>query len=317
MVDAGYLLRQGLLGLSRSNELRTLIEKAPVSRSVVTRFVAGEHTANAVTVAGGLSASGRLGTIDYLGEDTLDLAQARHTRDAYLELLGALGETGLSQDGRVEVSLKLSALGLALEGDGKKIALDHAQQICQAAVNAGTTVTLDAEDHTTTDATLGTLGELRQDWPTVGAVVQSYLRRTEGDCRDLATDGSRVRLCKGTYNEPESVAYPDKHDVDLSFVRCLKVLMAGDGYPMVASHDPRMVEIAGALAAREGRNPDSYEYQMLFGIRPEEQQRIADRGMRMRVYIPYGEQWYGYLMRRMAERPSNLGFFLRAVATKG
>ena len=173
------------------------------------------------------------------------------------------------------------------------------------------------EDHTTTDRTLETLRELRQDFPWVGAVLQSYLHRTEADCRDLAGEGSRVRLCKGAYKEPASVAFQDGTDVDLSYVRCLKVLMAGDGYPMVASHDPRLVDIAQALAGHNGRSPDSYEFQMLHGIRPAEQARIADRGHQMRVYVPFGEDWYGYLVRRMAERPANLTFFLRSLATNG
>src|SRR5690606_21091195 len=158
---------------------------------------------------------------------------AEHTRDAYLDLLGSLAADGLTEGGQVEVSLKLSALGQALGEDGERIALDNARQICQAAAEAGTTVTLDMEDHTTTDSTLSILGELRQDWPSVGAVLQSYLYRTEQDCRDLAHDGSRVRLCKGTYREPESVAYQDKAEVDKAFVRCLKILLAGEGYPMV------------------------------------------------------------------------------------
>lgn len=321
-MDPAYLnpsewLRHGLLTMSRHDGLRHTLESAPVSRSVVKRFVAGEANEDAVAVSAELLSSQRLVTIDYLGEDTVDPQMAQDTRDAYLALLGALADEGLSQGGQVEVSLKLSALGQALGRDGEKIALDNARAICQAAANAGTTVTLDAEDHTTTDSTLGVLAELRADWPSVGAVVQSYLYRTEQDCRDLATAGSRVRLCKGTYREPESVAHPDRLDVDRSFVRCLKILMAGDGYPMVASHDPRLIEIAGVLAARYGRDPGSYEYQMLLGVRPDEQLRLAEAGERMRVYLPYGEEWYGYLMRRMAERPANLRFFLRAVASRG
>jgi proline dehydrogenase len=317
VVDASAVLRQGLLQLSKSGQVRTLVEKAPVSRDVVRRFVPGERTADAVRAATELDRTGRRSTIDFLGEDTTDLDQARATRDAYVQLLAALSEAGLTQDGRAEVSVKLSAVGQYLPGDGHKIALDHAREICQAATNAGTTVTLDMEDHTTTDATLETLLELRQDFPSVGAVLQAYLHRTEADCRDLAGAGSRVRLCKGAYKEPESVAFQDSAEVDKSYVRCLKVLMAGEGYPMVASHDPRLVEIAGALAARHHRSADSFEYQMLYGIRPEEQKRLADRGDQMRVYIPYGQEWYGYLMRRMAERPANTVFFLRALATKG
>ncbi len=315
-LDPSLWMKQGLLLMSRNAALREVIEKAPISRSIVKRFVAGQSTEQAVTVARALSDSDRRATIDFLGEDTLDPAQASATRDAYIALLQALAADGLTEGGQVEVSLKLSALGQALGADGEKIALDNARAICQVAANTGTTVTLDMEDHTTTDSTLGILTELRQDWPWVGAVLQSYLYRTEQDCQDLAHAGSRVRLCKGTYKEPESVAYQDKAEVDKSYVRCLKTLMAGEGYPMIATHDPRLVEIAGMLAATHRRDPGSYEYQMLLGIRPDEQLRLAAQGERVRVYVPYGDEWYGYLMRRMAERPSNLFFFLRSLATK-
>ncbi len=226
-----------------------------------------------------------------------------------------MAEAGLTPG--AEVSVKLSAVGQALPGDGEQIALDNARAICDVASTFGTTVTLDMEDHTTTDSTLGILHELRRDFPTTGAVVQAYLHRTEQDCRDLAYEGSRVRLCKGAYKEPESVAFQGKHEVNLSYVRCLKALMAGPGYPMVATHDPKLIEIAGALAARNERAQGSYEYQMLFGIRPDEQKRLAAVGEKVRVYIPYGDQWYGYLMRRLAERPANLAFFARSVLTKG
>ena len=316
-LNPSALMRQTLLGMSRNDQLRSAIEAAPVSREVIRRFVGGVTDEDVVAVATELVDTRRLVTIDYLGEDTVDPVMAERTRDAYVTLLGVLSEAGLTADGTVEVSLKLSALGQALGRDGNAIALENARMICQAAANAGTTVTLDAEDHTTTDLTLSVLHDLRQDWPWVGAVLQSYLYRTEQDCRDLATEGSRVRLCKGTYKEPESVAFQDKPDVDRSFVRCLKILMEGPGYPMVASHDPRLVEIATVLADKAQREPDSYEFQMLLGIRPEEQLRLAATGARMRVYVPYGEQWYGYLMRRMAERPANLGFFLRGLATRG
>ncbi len=316
-MDASDLLRNSLLQLAKSDAVRRTVERAPVSRQVVHRFVPGTSTQDAVDATAELRATNRLATIDYLGEDTTDLTQAIRTRDHYLELLHALAEADLSQHGMGEVSLKLSALGQHLPGDGDKIALEHAREICRAAAEAGTTVTLDMEDHTTTDATLEALRELREDFPWVGAVIQSYLRRSEADCRDLAHEGSRVRLCKGAYKEPESVAYQSSSDVDQSYVRCLKILMAGDGYPMVASHDPRLVEIAGALAAHHRREAASYEYQMLYGIRPDEQKRIADRGNQMRVYIPYGDEWYGYLMRRMAEKPANTVFFLRGLASRG
>jgi proline dehydrogenase len=308
------VLRQPLLRLSRSERVKDLVTAMPVSSGIVARYVPGESTADAVRATAGLVGSGLHATLDFLGEDTLDQEHADRTVAAYVEVLKALSAEGLSRN--AEVSVKLSAVGQALPRDGEKISLENARSICHAARNAGTTVTLDMEDHTTTDATLETLRELRKDFPETGAVLQSYLRRTEADCRDLAYEGSRVRLCKGAYHEPESVAFVDKHEVDRSYVRCLKVLMAGQGYPMVASHDPRMVDIAAALATRHGRSQGSYEFQMLFGIRPDEQRRLSEAGEKVRVYLPYGQEWYGYLMRRLAERPSNLTFFLRSLVSK-
>ena len=315
-MDPSDLLRHSLLRLSKATAVRDLVERAPMSRAVVRRFIPGAHEADVVRAAGELQSVGKLVTIDYLGEDTIYLEQAQHTRDAYLGLLRTLSQHGYTLGGRAEVSVKLTALGMLLP-DGHQIALEHARSICQAAVNAGTTVTVDMEDHTTTDATLTIVKELREDFPSTGAVLQAYLRRTEADCADFAGPGSRVRLCKGAYAEPESVAFQDGDAVDKSYVRCLKVLMKGQGYPMVASHDPRIIETAAALAGREGREPKSFEYQMLYGIRPDEQQRIADRGDQMRVYVPFGDEWYGYLMRRMAERPANVAFFIRGLATRG
>ncbi len=317
MVDASDLLRGALLHISDSDTVRTVVEKAPMSRAVVARYVAGESVADAVSTTADLRGSNRLVTIDHLGEDVTDRAQAEQTRDTYLALLEALAEADLARFGAGEVSVKLSAVGQAIPGDGDAIALENARAICETAERVGTTVTLDMEDHTTTDRTLETLRTLRADFPWVGAVLQAYLRRTEADCRDLATEGSRVRLCKGAYKEPESVAFQGGRDVDLSYVRCLKVLMAGDGYPMVATHDPRLVEIAQALAGHHDRRPDSYEFQMLLGVRDLEQKRIADRGHQMRVYVPFGEDWYGYLVRRLAERPANVRFFLRSLASNG
>ncbi|MFC7326738.1 proline dehydrogenase family protein [Marinactinospora rubrisoli] len=305
------MLRTPLLIAARSARCRALVEHTPLTRGLVDRFVAGETLEETMPVVTGLTRD-RLVTLDHLGEDVADATQAEATVAAYTRLLAELGRAGLA--GRVEVSVKLSAVGQALPEDGEKIALHNARRICEAAAEVGSTVTLDMEDHTTTDSTLGVLRDLRVDFPWVGAVLQAYLRRTEADCRDLAGPGSRVRLCKGAYDEPASVAYRTRAEVDLSYVRCMRVLMAGDGYPMIASHDPRMVAIAGALAARYERSPDDYEHQMLFGIRDAEQRRIAATGRRMRVYVPFGTEWYGYFMRRLAERPANLAFFLRSLA---
>ena len=308
------MLRQPLLMLARSENVKKAVTAMPVSSGIVHRYVPGESTESAVEATGALIESGLHVTLDFLGEDTLDREQAEATVNAYLDVLRSLTEHGLSRN--AEVSVKLSAVGQALPDQGEKVALDNARIICQAARNAGTTVTLDMEDHTTTDSTLGILRELRKDFPETGAVLQAYLHRTEADCRDLAYEGSRVRLCKGAYHEPESVAFQDKHEVDKAYVRALKILMAGQGYPMIASHDPRIVDIAGALATRNGRAQGTYEYQMLYGIRPDEQRRLAEAGEKVRVYIPYGLEWYGYLMRRLAERPSNLTFFLHSLVSK-
>ncbi|MBB6120199.1 proline dehydrogenase family protein [Nocardiopsis algeriensis] len=308
------MLRKPLLLAARSRACRTVVERTPLTRAMVDRFVAGEALPDALAAVEEVTRD-RLVTLDFLGEDTSDLAQAEATVTAYEDLLAALGEAGLAD--RAEVSVKLSAVGQFLGSDGERIALDNARRIAEAAKAVGTTVTLDMEDHTTTDSTLGILRELRQDFPFVGAVLQAYLRRTEADCRDLSGAGSRVRLCKGAYDEPESVAYRDKHEVDRAYVRALRILMEGDGYPMVASHDPRMIAIAGRLAADNGRSADDHEYQMLYGIRDEEQKRLAAEGKRMRVYIPYGTEWYGYYMRRLAERPANMLFFARSLLTRG
>ncbi len=305
------MLRQLILAASRNDRVKAVVAGAPLSRGVVRRFVSGEGVEDAIRTTRTLEAAGLQVSIDRLGEDTLDAGQAESTVKAYLVLLDRLAAAGLTSGGRSEVSVKLTAVGSAID---QQLAIDNARTICEAARAAATTVTLDMEDHTTTDATLAALRELRRDFPGTGAVLQAYLKRTEADCRDLAYAGSRVRLCKGAYKEPPSVAFQDALEVDRSYVRCLKVLMTGDGYPMVASHDPRLVAIAGKLA--QDRPKGSYEYQMLFGIRPLEQQRLAAAGETVRVYVPYGDEWYGYLMRRLAERPANLGFFLRALATR-
>jgi proline dehydrogenase len=303
-----------VLTVSHHPQVRRLVTANSASRRLVGRFVAGDDLDAALRPIEALVQRGLLVTVDHLGEDVTDPADAAATRDSYVTLLGRLDDLGLAP--AVEVSVKLSALGQALPGDGDRIALHHAAAICAAAARAGTTVTLDMEDHTTVDSTLGILAELRREHPWVGAVLQSALRRTEADAADLAVAGSRVRLVKGAYAEPAAVAYAAKAEVDEAYRRCLRILMAGAGYPMVATHDLRMVEAARALAAGYGRGADDHEYQMLYGIRTAEQDRIAASGDRMRVYLPYGADWYGYFTRRLAERPANLAFFLRSLLSR-
>lgn len=309
------MLREPLLLLSRSGRVKELVTSLPVTDRIVDRFVSGETMPDAIEAVEELVADGLRVTLDHLGEDTTSRDQAETTVAAYLDLLRALVDRGLA--GSAEVSVKLSAIGQALPEGGERVALVNARTICRAARNAGTTVTLDMEDHTTTDSTLRVLRELRKDFPETGAVLQAYLHRTEQDCRDLVGEGSRVRLCKGAYQEPPEVAFQSRLEVDLSYVRCLQILMEGDGYPMVATHDPRLISIAEVLADRYGREPDSFEFQMLYGVRPDEQRRLAAAGATVRVYIPYGREWYGYFMRRLAERPANLRFFLRSMLGRG
>jgi proline dehydrogenase len=310
--------RPAILAAARSDGLRHTAERMPVTRRVVHRFVPGETVDDALTSVSALRDSHRFVSIDYLGEDVTDTDAADATVHAYLELLEALGQRGEAGDGPMplEVSLKLSALGQALPRDGEKIALENAHTICSRARDVGAWVTVDAEDHTTTDSTLSIVRDLRVDFGWLGTVLQAYLKRTQGDCEEFAASGARIRLCKGAYDEPASVAYRDGGEVTDSYLRCLRVLMAGEGYPMVASHDPAIIDAVPALAREFGRGVEDFEYQMLFGIRDQEQRRLVVDGNNVRVYVPFGTQWYGYFVRRLAERPANLTFFLRALAER-
>jgi proline dehydrogenase len=310
------VLRQALLALSANHQTRDLIMATPVTRDVVKRFVAGATAAEALAVTEELVGSGRLVTIDFLGEDTTDPDQAADVANEYVRLLGLLAGSGLAAQGRAEVSVKPTAVGLGLAEHGEKTAQENIARIATAARNAGTTVTLDMEDHVRADATLRLVAELRADFPDLGCVIQSYLRRSADDCRALAVAGSRVRLCKGAYQAPDAVGLTKRAEVDRNYVRCMRILLDGPGYPMLATHDPRLIKIAGVKADVSGRAPESFEYQMLYGIRPAEQERLAASGAQMRVYLPYGSDWYGYLVRRLAERPANLAFFLRALSSQ-
>jgi proline dehydrogenase len=315
------VLRKALLAAAASERIRELVTVTPATRAVVDRYVAGESSEDAVTAARTLRSAGLLVTLDYLGEETSDAQRAAATAAQYVHLLGKLAAEGLSEDGAVEVSVKPTALGLLLGSEdeagpavlGERVAGEHLERIAVAARDAGTTVTVDAEDHRTTDASLRMAAALRERFGSVGSVVQAALRRTETDVRELAARGVRVRLCKGAYAEPADEAFAVKHDVDRSFARCLRILMAGPGYPMIATHDPRLIAITRSLGL--GRSPQSFEHQMLYGVRPEEQLRLAAAGAQVRVYVPYGNDWYRYLIRRLAERPANLALFLRSLGS--
>lgn len=308
-------LRPAILAAARGDVVRRVAQRLPVTRRVVRRFVPGETIESALNGGAALRSSGRLVSVDYLGEDVLSADDADAAVQVYLELIDGLGRLDAGGDvvRPLEVSIKLSALGQTLGRDGHKIARENAWSICDAARRAGVWVTVDAENHTTTESTLSIVRDLRAEFPWLGLALQAYLRRTPGDCEEFAASGARVRLCKGAYDEPASVAYRGRAEVTEAYLACLRVLMTGTGYPMVASHDPAVINAAGAIARESGRGAGEFEYQMLYGIRDDEQRRLTGAGNHVRVYLPFGTQWYGYFMRRLAERPANLTFLLRAL----
>ena len=304
-------LRHVLLWASRRRQIKRAVTSAPVTRDVVRRFVAGETIDDALRVTRALTGEGLHVSLDHLGEDTLDASTAQAAVEAYRSLAGRLADEGLAAT--AEMSVKLSAVGQALD---ESMALDNARLICAAARDAGSSVTIDMEDHTTTDSTLRLVGLLREDFPSTGAVLQASLHRTEDDCKFLGGPGSRVRLCKGAYLEPASLAWQRPDDIRSAYVRCLGTLISGGALPMAATHDPKLVDAAGRLVSAIGGPGFKHEYQMLYGIRPDEQRRLVAGGETVRVYVPFGVQWYGYLMRRMAERPANTALFLRALMSR-
>ena len=310
-LDPAAALRHTILWASRKPTIKSVITKTPLTRGLVRRFVPGEDIVSGIEAARTLRSQGLCSTLVHLGEDTRDVAAARAAVAAYRALIERIGADGLG--GNAEVSVKLSALGQPLD---EEMAFEHAAAVCEAARTAGTTVTVDMEDHTTTDSTLRILQRLRSDFPSTGAVMQASLHRSPDDCRALAHPGSRVRLCKGAYQEPASIAWQTRSEVRTAYLRCLDVLARGGAYPMVATHDPALIAAAQSLlvTAADGIK---HEFQMLYGIRPDEQRRLVGDGERVRVYVPFGDQWYGYLMRRLAERPANLALVLRALVQRG
>ncbi|MFD3512123.1 proline dehydrogenase family protein [Streptomyces sp. NPDC058657] len=320
-----------ILAASRSDRMRRFVSAAPGTKQVVSRFIAGESVDQVLPIVREAADNGLEVTLDVVGEDITTVEQSHAARDAYLDLIAHLKDLGLGT--AAEMSVKLSMFGQSLpspaatlDGEpsgldprfpgGHELALANVRPVVEAAAAIGTTVTLDAEDHTTLDSMFAIHEELRKDFPQTGCVIQAYLFRTEDDARRLAAAGSRVRIVKGAYKEPASVALQDKGEIDKAYVRITKILMEGDGYPMIGSHDPRLIAIAQELGRRAGRKLDEYEFQMLYGIRSEEHIRLAAEGHRMRVYTAYGTDWYGYFMRRLAEKPANLLFFGRSIITK-
>ncbi|MCA1830774.1 MAG: proline dehydrogenase family protein [Actinomycetota bacterium] len=303
------MLRSLVVGVAHNK----LIRKAATGgagRKVATRFVAGESLGEAIRVIRELNAEGASVSIDYLGENVTDLGHAAAATDMYVRALDAIGRERLLAN----VSVKLTAIGLDVD---PAAAERNARAITERARDAGTSVTLDMEDHHYTDRTVDACVRLAGEFPgAAGVALQAYLRRTGHDLERLVESGAHVRLCKGAYLEPRAIAYRARKDVDAAFKDLATRLLASTSYAMIATHDEEMIRHAESEARRLGRAQETYEFQMLYGVRRELQSRLLSRGENLRVYVPYGEQWYPYLTRRIAERPGNVRFFAEALFRK-
>ncbi len=303
-------LRAGFLWASR----RRWLERAAISnrptRRLVQRFVAGDTLPEALVTLERLHDAGLVTTLDILGESVESTAEAREAADRYIAALDALAEHRLERN----VSLKLTQMGLDVDASFCRANLGR---VLSRAAATGAFVRIDMEDHTRTDVTLALAREMHRSFPNTGVVVQSYLRRSEGDVEALIAEGIRVRLCKGAYNEPATVAFPSKADVDESYRRLMERLLKEGEYPALATHDVRLIRHAVDFAKREGIDPGRFEFQMLYGVRRDLQQRLVRAGYTVRIYVPYGSEWYPYFMRRLAERPANFLFVLTNLLREG
>jgi proline dehydrogenase len=306
-------LRTSLLWLSRRRSLGRLATRLPVTRSMVARFVAGETLDEVIPALQRLQAAGFRTTVDVLGEAVATADAARAAAAEYVAVLGALAERGLDRN----VSVKLSQMGLALD---RAICRDNVAAIFDRAAEVEAFVRIDMEDHTTTDATLELWREMRPrnaGRGDSGVVIQAALRRSADDIETLVGEHARIRLCKGAYVEPASVAYPDKASVDEAYASLMERLLTDGAFPGLATHDERLIARAVAFVRDRGIPPDRFEFQMLFGVRRDLQERLVKAGFGVRVYVPFGTQWYPYFMRRLAERPANVAFVLRSVLREG
>jgi proline dehydrogenase len=306
-------LRSFFLWLSRRRSLGRLATRLPITRSMVARFVAGETLAEALVALERLRDAGLRTTVDVLGEAVTSVEEAEAAADDYLATLDALAERGLDRN----VSVKLSQMGLGIDAD---VCRANVARILTRAAEREAFVRIDMEEHTTTNATLALWRELRPinaGRGDSGVVIQAGLRRSPADVEALIGESARVRLCKGAYVEPASVAYPDKADVDAAYERLMERLLADGTFPALATHDERLIRRALELVRSNGIAPDRFEFQMLYGVRRDLQERLVRAGFGVRVYVPYGTQWYPYFMRRLAERPDNVAFVLRSVLREG
>jgi len=277
------------------------------SGNVVRRFIPGETVEDAIRAARVLEAHGLTETFDHLGESVTSLDEAGAATRDYVDVVNAIIESGVERN----ISVKLTQLGLDVD---RASAVDHLRRILELAEPAGFFVRVDMESSRYTEVTLEIFETLwQQEYRQIGVVLQSDLFRSEHDLQRINALGARIRLVKGAYREPRSVAYQRKADVDAAYARMLKALLVGGTYPAIATHDPAMIELARQWAAERGVAPDRFEFQMLYGIRRDLQARLVADGYRVRVYVPFGREWFPYFMRRLGERPANVAFVVRGI----
>jgi proline dehydrogenase len=299
------MLRQSIIAVSERPSVSRFVRSSPLARRLVNRFVAGESLDTAIAAALALKADGLTATLDQLGEDIASPEQATAVVVSYTEILHRLAAAGLEPN----ISVKLTMLGLEFD---RELALSNMITILEAAKEVSGFVRVDMEGSAHTEATMRVFADLHDRFPEqVGIVIQAYLKRAEVDVRDMVKRGARVRLVKGAYAEPESVAIQPMPDIRQNFVKLMKLLLDEGNYPAIATHDDALIEATRAYAAEKGYQSERYEFQMLYGVRRDQQRRIAIRGQRMRVYVPFGTEWYPYFTRRIAERPANALFVLK------
>jgi len=299
-------MRSLFISLSHRKSLARIAVSSPLTRSVVTRFVAGETLEEALAAIERLRRAGLHATVDVLGESVTSPELASVAADRYVATLAALSARGLDPN----VSIKLTQMGLDIDRD---LCRASVFRILEAARSVDGFVRIDMEDHVQTDATLEIWREAHESYPKTGIVIQSSLRRSAADVDRISAVGGRVRLCKGAYDEPPGVAYVTKRAVDLNYARLMERLMTAGTYPAIATHDPGLIARALDIAERHRIGPERFEFQMLYGVRRDLQRSLAARGYTVRIYVPYGQEWYPYFMRRLAERPANVAFMLRAI----
>ncbi len=298
------MLRSALLYLSEQKQIRHFTETSPVARRLTSRFVAGMTLADAMAVCERLRDDFILSTLDRLGESVTSLAEADAARDGYMQALASISSRGLP----TTVSIKLTQFGLLISEDRCRA---NVMALARAASEAGNRIEIDMESSDLVDATLGIVAHVHEVHHNVRGVIQAYLRRSEADLEALCGRGIPVRLCKGAYKESAEIAFARKSEVDASYVRLMKRLFDRGVDPALATHDENIIEQAKDYARLHGIDPSRFEFQMLYGIRRDLERRFVEQGYRLRLYVPYGDAWYPYFMRRLAERPANLLFLMR------